>query len=95
MLCTYAMHKIDFLKDTDKYNPFSSANFKYSVEIYLDDNVHNDIVNLVVCQDLMSNKLVEIKHAKTLSSKLLSPVKNYNYSIDNITEVIMLSKYTT
>ena len=69
-ICSCPWHKIDFLNDDDKYNPFSIVNLYSSIESSLEESIYEKIVDLVMHQDLNLDKHIEIKKASILSNAM-------------------------
>ena len=69
-ICSCPWHKIDFLSDDDKYNPFSIVNWYSSIESSLEESLYEKIVDLAMHQDLSLDKCIEIKKASILSNAM-------------------------
>lgn len=66
------MHKIDFLCEDDKYNPFSSNGHYAKAQINIDDELYNALIELLINQDLGIERDVEIEKTNTISSLIFS-----------------------
>ena len=69
-LCSCPWHKIDFLNEDDKYNPFSIVNLYSSIESSLEESLYEKIVDLAMHQDLSLDKYIEIEKASILSNAM-------------------------
>ena len=69
-ICSCPWHKIDFLSDDDKYNPFSIVNWYSSIESSLEESLYEKIVDLAMHQDLSLDKYIEIEKASILSNAM-------------------------
>ena len=69
-ICSCPWHKIDFLNEDDKYNPFSTVNLYSSIESSLEESLYEKIVDLAMHQDLSLDKRIEIEKASILSNAM-------------------------
>ena len=69
-ICSCPWHKIDFLNEDDKYNPFSIVNLYSSIESSLEESLYEKIVDLAMHQDLSLDKRIEIEKASILSNAM-------------------------
>ena len=69
-LCSCPWHKIDFLSDNDKYNPFSIVNWYSSIESSLEESLYEKIIDLAMHQDLSLDKYIEIEKSSILSNAM-------------------------
>ena len=69
-ICSCPWHKIDFLSDNDKYNPFSIVNWYSSIESSLEESLYEKIIDLAMHQDLSLDKYIEIEKSSILSNAM-------------------------
>lgn len=69
-ICSCPWHKIDFLNEDDKYNPFSIVNWYSSIESSLEESLYEKIVDLAMHQDLSLDKYIEIEKSSILSNAM-------------------------
>ena len=69
-ICSCPWHKIDFLSDNDKYNPFSIVNWYSSIESSLEESLYEKIIDLAMHQDLSLDKYIEIEKSSVLSNAM-------------------------
>ena len=69
-ICSCPWHKIDFLNEDDKYNPFSIVNWYSSIESSLEESLYEKIIDLAMHQDLSLDKRIEIEKASILSNAM-------------------------
>ncbi len=77
------MHKIDFLKEDDIYNPFYKKNYYSSLVINANDNLYNAVVDYLLHKDLVLSKKICIEKSNIISKLLLgildSELKNKHF----------------
>lgn len=73
-----ATHRIDFLDNTDKHNPFAKCNRYAKVSVALNDSIYNAIVNYVMHCDLFeeSDNTIKIKMSNDLNTEAYDFLKN-------------------
>lgn len=85
------MHKIDFLNENDKYNPFSIEHQYIKIERFFNDEINNMIINYIMHQDLIGDKKSDLEEIHQLVDHLYPCIKTIMEE-DNI-EFKRSSKY--
>ena len=70
MLCTYPLHRIDFLEKNDKYNPFSEINRYAHIKLALDEQLYDKIADFMLCSDLNDSVAASLDKSHILSDAM-------------------------
>jgi hypothetical protein len=76
LLCTYPLHRIDFLEKNDKYNPFSEVNKYAQMKLALEESLYDKIADFMLCSDLNDTTAVaSIEKSHILSDAMYAFLK--------------------
>lgn len=75
MLCTYPLHRIDFLEKNDKYNPFSEVNKYAQMKLALEESLYDKIADFMLCSDLNGTAAASIEKSHVLSDAMCAFLK--------------------